>query len=324
MPTPLRIGVIGTGGIAEHSLVPALKTLPQAQLWSVLSRDKNRATAFAKQHAAAAPQPAHDNLDEFLTDPQLQAVIIASPDKLHAEQVIACAKAGKHVLVEKPFVTNIEEGKCAIEACRTNGVKLSVALHMRWHSGMRKLHQLVTQEKILGPIRHIRAQWTWRADDASDWRAGDELGRWWPLAGTGPHCLDTIRWFADFRNNPVVDRSALLSREVWKGPHEETGIILLKFANGITAEAISSVLFAAPSRFEIYGADNYAICEGTMARSGRGTISIGGKPLLFDPVNPYAGEIANFIEAIQLGRNPEVTGEDGLQVVEDLLYAVNS
>ena len=321
-PNPIRIGLIGTGGIATTAFGPAINQVATAQLWSILSRDTARAAAFAGKFKAASPTAAHSSLEDFLADPLLQAVIIASPDKLHAEQVIACAKAGKHVLVEKPFTTNHEEGVAAIESCRAHNVTLGVAMHLRWHSGHRKLYQMVTQHNALGAIRHIRAQCTWRAADNSNWRAHEELGRWWSMAGTGPHCIDMIRWFAGSPANQVVKRSSIVGREFWRGPHDETAVVLLRFSNGITAESITSVLFNAPSRFEVYGADNYAICEGTLSREGCGTITIGASPLRFDPVNPYAGEIADFVDAIIHDRTPEVSGEAGLEVVDDLLYAI--
>ena len=102
---PLRIAMIATGGIADKALAPAVTSASGAELWSVLSRDVGRARDFAKRHGAASPQPAYDDLDALLADPELDAVLIASPDGLHAEQCIAAASAGKHVLCEKPMAT---------------------------------------------------------------------------------------------------------------------------------------------------------------------------------------------------------------------------
>jgi 1,5-anhydro-D-fructose reductase (1,5-anhydro-D-mannitol-forming) len=320
---PIRIGLIGTSGIADGALAPAFAKATNAQLWSVLSRDSDRATVFARKYKAVAPKPAHSSFNEFLADPMLQGVVIASPDKLHAEQIIACAKAGKHVLVEKPFVTSRDEGAAAIKACREAKVKLGVAMHLRWHSGHRKLHEMATKQKALGAIRHIRAQWTWRAADDSNWRAHQEMGRWWGLAGTGPHCLDMIRWFAGF--GKVVEQRSLVTKNVWKGPHDETAVISLEFDNGITAECITSVLFNGPGRFEIYGQDNYALCEGTLAARTMapfGNIRIGDSSMDFTPMDPYAGEITDFANAIRDNREPEVNGEAGLIVIEDLLKAM--
>lgn len=98
-----KIGIIGPGGIAERKLAPALAEVDGATLWNVLSRDRARAAEFAARHGAASPRPAHDDLEAMLGDPELDGVIIATPDKLHAGQAIAAAAHGKHVLVEKPM-----------------------------------------------------------------------------------------------------------------------------------------------------------------------------------------------------------------------------
>ena len=88
----LRIGCIGTGRIAELKLLPALQKADGAVLWSILSRDKAKAEAVAGRFGAKSPTPGHDSLDAMLADPDLDAIIIATPDKLHAEQARAAAK----------------------------------------------------------------------------------------------------------------------------------------------------------------------------------------------------------------------------------------
>ena len=106
-----NIGIIGTGRIADSQLVPALKQVTGARFWSVLSRDKERAVSFASFHGAEAQYNAFDSLASFLADPALDAVIIATPDGLHAQHAIASARAGKHVLLEKPMATKLEDAR---------------------------------------------------------------------------------------------------------------------------------------------------------------------------------------------------------------------
>ena len=117
----MNVALVGPGRIAEHSLIPGLENVPGAQLWSVMSRDHGRARDFARRHGAAGGEAAHERLDTLLADPELEAVIIATPDKLHAEQTIAAAKVGKHVLVEKPMATDAESARAMVRACRNAG-----------------------------------------------------------------------------------------------------------------------------------------------------------------------------------------------------------
>ena len=129
----IRLGMMGTGNISRDALTPAIAEVDDAVLWSVFSRERDRADAFAAVNGAAAATAGHDDLQSFLADPELDAVIIATPDRLHAEQAIAAARAGKHVLVEKPMATSVDEADAMVAACRAAGVQLGVAYHMRWH-----------------------------------------------------------------------------------------------------------------------------------------------------------------------------------------------
>ena len=322
----LNFGLIGPGRIADKQLMPALARVPTARLWSVLSRDGERAQAFAGRHEAAAPKPAHTDLVAMLADPELHAVIVASPDGLHAEQVIAAARAGKHVLVEKPMTTSVVAARAMVDACAQADVRLGVAYHLRWHMGHRLLRSRVVGQGELGELRHMRVKWTYRAADASNLRAHEEVGRWWGLAGVGTHCLDLVRWFMRPSCGEVVEVKSLVTRAVWKGPHDETAVLALRFASGASAEIVTSVLFDAPTAVEIHGTKGSATCEGTLGPHGAGTIRVRpqageASEQVFRPVNPYVGELADFVSAIREKRPPEVDGVEGARNVEILCEA---
>lgn len=316
----LKVAMIGTGRIAELKLLPALAKSEKAELWSVLSRDKARAGEYAERFGAKASEAAHDDLDRMLADPGLDAVIIATPDKLHAEQAIAAAKAGKHVFCEKPMTTSAGDADAMIAACEAAGVKLGVAYHLRWHAGLRPLHKAV-RDGLIGDVRHMRVQWTFQAPDAGNWRAGTDVGKWWGLAGVGTHLLDQILWFMEPNCGEVVEVKSLVTRDVFKGPNDETALIMLKFANGATADLCSSVLFAAPTRFELYGSKGYAIGDDVMAITGEGTLRTHQGPWAYAPVDPYLGEIDDFADAVAENRAPEADGRMGAKNTRILLEA---
>lgn len=319
---PLKIAMIGTGRIAENKLLPALDKTDKAVLWSVLSRDKARAGEIANRFSAQSANPAHDDLASLLADPELDAVLIATPDKMHAEQAIAAAKAGKHVFSEKPMTTSVEEADAMVAACKEAGVKLGVAFHNRWHAGLRKLHGEVAGGQ-LGDLRHMRVQWSFHAPDDANWRAGTDVGKWWGLAGVGTHCLDQILWFLEPTCGEVVELKSIITRDVWKGPNDETALITMKFASGATADLCSSVLFQAPTRFELYGSKGYATGEDAVFTTGAGTMQLNGKPYNFTPNDPYQLEIEDFAAAVSDDRAPEVDGEMGRRNTAILVRATD-
>jgi len=317
----MKFAMIATGRIAQTALAPALGVSEGAELWSVLSRDANRAAEFAARHGARAPQPAYSDLETLLADPELDAVVIASPDGLHAEQTIASARAGKHVLVEKPMATDRASARAMVEACEAAGVTLGVAYHVRWHVGHRML-KAQAQAGRFGTLRHMRLHWSFAAPDASNWRASDAMTRWWGLSGVGTHCLDQLRWFLRPGCGEIVEVRSLVSNKVYGGPHDETAVVAFEFESGATGEICTSVLFAGPRRMEIYGSEGYAVTENTLGPSGDGVIETHEGPLAYEPGNPYVGEVEDFVNAVRDGRPPEVDGREGERNIDLLLEAI--
>ncbi len=317
----VRFAVLGTGGFADARLIPALSRTRGAQLWSVLSRDRGRAIEFAKKHNAASAAPAHDSLQALLADPELDAVIVATPDRLHADHTIAALRAGKHVLVEKPMATSAAEARSMVDAARASKVQLGVGYHLRWHNGHRLLSRSVHKGE-LGELRHIRVQWTYRTKDTSNWRASPTVGRWWALGAVGTHAVDMARWMMVPSCGEVVEVRSLCTSPVHNSAHEETALVMLRFASGATAEVIASVLFDSTSMVEIHGTDGSAMCEGTMGPHGGGVVRLRGDEIAFEKTDPYVGELTDFVSAIRFGREPEVTGSEGARNIEVLEAAM--
>ena len=324
----IKIGIIGTGNIAENALILALILCKEATFWSVYSRDQSKAESFASKFGAKAKHSAYDNLTQMLNDPELDGVIIATPDKLHAEQALTALKAGKHVLVEKPMCTDIFQADQMITESRNKNLCLAIAYHLRWHSGLRSIRQEILNGSI-GKIVYARALWPWKAIDGSNWRASPEVGQWWSLAGVGTHCLDLLRWFMTPTCGEIERVSSAITpvsgkSGKWNSPHDELASVQLTFASGAIGEFCSSVLFDAPSRLEIYGDEGYAICEGTFGRDGAGKIITNKGEYNFGVQNPFLGEINNFIESILSCSKPEVDGIEGKKNIEILFKAVES
>lgn len=314
---PINFGIVGPGYIADEKLAPAIRATDGGTFWSVTSRSLKRAEEFAARHDASGEESAFDDYDAMLEDPGLDAVLVSTPDKLHGEHGIKAARAGKHVLMEKPMVASSRGGKKLLAACEENGVKLGVAYHLHWHEGHRKLIRKI-RDGALGEIHHTRVQWTYQADDDSNWRADKEVGRWWALGRTGTHGLDLLRWVMTPICGEVLELESTISKAYWKGPHDETAMINLKFESGATAELTTSVLFDSDPEFKIYGSKGKGTCHDTLGPDGGGTIVLSDEKLDFPRVNPYEGEIEDFIKVIEEDREPEVPGEEGLRNVEIL------
>lgn len=312
---PLRIALIGHGRIAELAFGPVLQRSDAAVLWSVCGRDLERARNFAQAHAAAAPQVAHTEVESFVRDEEFDAVIIASPDRLHLEQARQCIDAGKHVLIEKPVGTDPALARELATASRGAGMCVGVAYHLRWHRGHRAVHAMV-QAGELGTLTHARAHWTFRAEDSENWRNQPESGRWWSLAATGTHLLDLLRWMMTPQCGEVVDISGHSDRSHWNSAHDERCMAQLRFESGATAELSTATTYKSPTRLEIYGTQGFVVCDDTLGPHGRGQIRTHRGPLVYNHADPFEGEVLDFIAAIREGRDPEVSLEEGARNIE--------
>lgn len=318
----IRIGVIGTGAISNEFLVPAIRKVDNGIFWSVLSRDQNRADFFSVHHKAQAQNASFSDINNFLQDPKLDAVIIATPDGLHASQAIAAARAGKHVFVEKPMANSISDAEAVIAECDRYNVRLAVGYHSRWHQGHRKLRDEIWRNE-LGSIHHLRAHWSFKANERSDWHTDPALGRWWSLAGVGTHLIDWAYWLLMPTCGVITSTDAIINRARYSRDLDVSATVTLQFESGATAQLYSSILASGPTRSEILGTDGHAHCENTLGQCGNGTIQMSKGNLLFEPLNPYQCQIANFVDAIICKNNPEVSGEDGLRNVK-LLESLTS
>ena len=125
---PVRWGILGCGWITGEATAPTLAALPDARMHSACRRDAERAARFCAPYAARP----YADVQQFLADPELDAVFIATPNDRHMADVLACAAAGKHVLCDKPLAPNAMDAQRMIDACRAAGVKLGVGYQMRF------------------------------------------------------------------------------------------------------------------------------------------------------------------------------------------------
>ena len=125
-------GFIGTGNYPNSRVAPAAALAEDTSIIAAYSRDQQRVDEFAKTHGALA---AYTSVEELLADSRVDVVFIASPNNLHASHVQLAAKAGKHILVEKPMATTVHDCVDMIKSCNSNGVKLGVGFQLRFHPG---------------------------------------------------------------------------------------------------------------------------------------------------------------------------------------------
>jgi predicted dehydrogenase len=319
----MRWGIIGPGEIAGRSAAPGLAKARGSELYSTCGRNIATAQAFSdKWHAAKA----FDSLDEFLSDPSLDAVYIATPNNMHAEQTIRAAQAKKHVLCEKPMATTVEDAQRMIEACKANDVKLGVVFQNRYHAAHVRTREVVASS-TLGEIQFVSAQLC----------RGFPRGRWegWrndPVAsGAGAivaqsvHPIDLLRFLL---GTEIVKVQGMSDIAPPQRPVEEIVFSTLQFENGIHASVVAGqILPRYDNDIVVYGSKGKLVLKGTLGvplnnRTGELTVEGTGS---FDgvtefPATAVADKIAKLIEdftaCVDKGAESPVSGGNGLQMVK--------
>ncbi|MDD5679522.1 MAG: Gfo/Idh/MocA family oxidoreductase [Kiritimatiellae bacterium] len=289
MPTKIRWGVIGCGGIAARRTIPEFKKMvSNAELVSVMDASAERARAVAQQfgipHWCATEK-------ELLKQP-VDAVYIATPQNIHARQVIQSAKAGKHILCEKPIAISLREVDRMEAACRKANIKFMLGFCMRNNVYHKKARELV-QSGALGKMVMGRAELTcWYPPIPGAWRQDIAISHGGALIDMGTHCLDILEWIMATRIVEVTGFQDLRTH-AYPTPIEDTSTILVRFGNG--AHGMIDNYFnipdaAAQNSLELYGTKGSLIGQGTIGQDPTGKMfSI----LQSDAVDYSANQVRN-------------------------------
>jgi predicted dehydrogenase len=169
--TKLRWGILGTARI-NRMLIPPLRVSPHNRLVAVASRELARGEAYAREWEIGR---VHGSYEALLADPEIDAVYIPLPNHLHAEWTIKAARAGRHVLCEKPIALTLDEVDAMAAACREAGVVLAEAFMYLHHPQTLKVKELLDSGAI-GTLRFLRGSFSFPLTRPSDVRLRPEWG----------------------------------------------------------------------------------------------------------------------------------------------------
>lgn len=347
---PLRFGIIGCGRIAPFH-VDALLRVPGVRITAVADVVEAKAEQLAAQVEELSRQlelggsagpggkvAVHTDYRELLARPDVDAVTICTPSGLHPRLGIDAARAGKHVLVEKPMSLTLRGADRLIEAARQSGVKLGVSFQNRFNPTIVRLRQVLESGRF-GRLSHGVASVRWRRTPAyyqeDSWRGT------WALDGgvlmnQAIHDIDLLQWMM----GPVAEVSAMIATRYRPIEAEDVALAAVRFTSG----ALGSIEAATT----LEPAD----LEETLSIFGeRGSVVVGGLALnrlevwRFADMSPeeegrtvveteqairsvygtgHRPLVADFCQAIRENREPLVTGEEGRRAVELVLAIYRS
>ncbi len=321
-PRKLGIALVGLGGYATGQLRPALKLTQHCRLAGVVTGSREKGVKWAQEFGFPESSVYHyDTMGQMAGNPDIDIVYVVTPNGLHAPHVIAAAKAGKHVITEKPMANSVKDCDAMIAACKTAGVKLSVGYRLHFDPFHEELRRLARTQEF-GPFEKMDGGFAFVMGNMQ-WRAQKKLAGGGPLMDLGVYVLQESL-MASNEVPPVAITAVELPK---KRPEffvdvEETIKWTMEFANGARAAGYSSYNdsrndFRAEARggwFQVGPAYSYG---GLKAETSKGVV------VAERPKSQQALQIDDFAVCVRDGLDSRVPGEMGRRdmVMVEAIYA---
>ena len=322
----LRWGVVSTANIGVQKVIPGIMAADRCEVVAIASRD----AGIAKDVAGRLGIPnAYGSYEELLADPSVDAVYIPLPNHLHAEWTIASARAGKHVLCEKPLAMTSAEAEQMVEVCAAEGVRLMEAFMYRLHPSWEAVRKLVSSGR-LGTLQAVQSWFSYFNDDPANIRNVAEYGGG-ALMDVGCYPVNLSRMLFDaepLRVDASVTRDAITGVDVLTSA-------ILEFESGV-ADFTCSTRAEPDQRVHIYGTEGRISCDIPFNippdLPARVFVTSGGDPpvhpdtevITFDPADQYAIQAERFARAILEDEPTPIPPEDAvanMRVIEAVFAA---
>ena len=318
-------GLIGASNIARQYMIAAINAQPDAEVVGVVSSSPERAADYAREQGL----PRHyETLDDLLADPAISCVYISTTNEHHRDLAIAAARAGKHVLCEKPLALTIADAKQMVQACRDAGVVMATNHHLRNAGLHRRMRDLVADGSI-GKVLAVRVfHAVYLPESLQGWRIDQ------PSAGGGVvlditvHDADTVRFVLG--DNPAEVTAMTASHGMAKSGLADTVMGVIRMKSGVLVQFHDAFTIKhMPTGFEVHGTDGSLVARNCMTQSPVGDLVLrrGNEEQVIDDFERgdlYTRSVHNFMAAVGGTGQPSATAEDGLWSLATALAAVES
>ncbi len=329
LPEPLapdqRVGfaIVGLGRLSLEELLPAFAQTEKCRLVALVSGDKDKARTVARQYGVLEKNLYdYKTYDTLADNPEVQVVYIVLPNSMHAEYTVRAAKAGKHVLCEKPMANSVAECQQMIDACQAARKQLMVAYRLQYEPHHRAAIQLARSKK-LGALKLLSADNGQNQAPDAQWRHKKALAGGGALPDVGIYCLSAARYLSG--EEPVEVWGSMFStpgdarfKEV-----EENFLFTLRFPSGLIAQCTTGYGHHDSRRLRLMGSEAWVDMDPAFSYSGlrmRLSRKSPDDPRASDTTerslpqkSQFALEMDHFADCVKNNRQPHTPGEEGLQ-----------
>lgn len=329
-PAVRQVGfaIIGIGELTESQLLPAFEHCPAARVTALVSDDLEKIKPLAEKYGIPEDSLySYDDFDRIADNEDVDVVYIVLPNALHKEYTIRAAKAGKHILCEKPMASSVEEAGAMIEACKKYDKKLMVAYRIQYEPHHKVIKEWVKND-VFGKVKIIEAFNSENIDDPTQWRFKREMAGGGVLMDLGIYCVNTIRYLKGAEPIWVSANTYSTPGDERFEEVEETMLFQLGFADGTVATCGSSYGVHNTQRYRCFTAGNaWFGMDPAFSYDGLNIeiSAIEGKPFPVPDViseNQFSLLINHMADCVLHNKEPDTPGAEGLKdhVVMKALY----
>jgi 1,5-anhydro-D-fructose reductase (1,5-anhydro-D-mannitol-forming) len=307
----VRWGLIGASTIARQFVINAIRSQPDGEVAVVMSSNAERGQAYAGENGIPA---AVSSLDALL-GADIDAVYISTTNELHLEQALAAARAGKHVLCEKPLALNTADARKIVAACRDAGVVMATNHHLRCAGAHRAMRQAIKDGRIGKPIAARVFHAVYLPENLQGWRLNRRDAGGGVVLDITVHDADTLRFVLD--DDPVEVTAFIQSAGMAANGLEDGVMSVFRFKSGMVAQTHDAFTIKyAGTGFEVHGSEGSLIARDVMTQKPIGSVTLrtanGEEEISFDREDLYTFALRAFHAAIRGEGRPAASGEDGV------------
>lgn len=312
-PDSLGFALVGLGNLSTNQLAPAFQRTTRCRLAGIVTGTPAKAERWKAQFGIPARSVYdYQTMARLADNPDIDVVYVVTPNALHMEHTIAAARAGKHVLCEKPMEISVQRCQAMIDACRAAGRQLAIGYRCRFEPHHLELVRLA-RERVLGNVRLIDAGFGFPIGNPAQWRLNRALSGGGPLMDVGIYAIQAARMITG--EEPLrVSAVATKTDPVKFRDVEETMTFDLAFPGGVLASCLTSYRVGV-NRVAAHAERGVFGMEPAFNYGGNRGFRSDNAPLRFDEIDVFAAEMDAFAASIQEGRPTTVPGEMGLQDV---------
>jgi len=308
--------VIGLGRIASH-FMPGARATDNSQVTALVSGHREKAERLAAEYGIPPSSIYnYDNFDQIAYNPTVDAVYVALPNSMHAEYTIRAARAGKHVLCEKPMATSVADCQAMIAACKAANVKLMIAYRCHYEPTNLRAIKLI-REGAIGQVQSIVSPFGFNIAPG-EWRLSRRMAGGGPLFDVGIYSLNACRYLTGEEPEHISAVASTLDRDGRFYDVEENVAWTMKFPSGAVASCSTTYGANMEGYYKVYGSKGWLQVDQAFVYQGlRLRADFSGTQL--DEVNPardpshFMAETAHFSRSIQNDEESRTPGEEGLR-----------